>query len=88
MIIALGGRLDTGSAPQLEAELQALPKDVAALSFDFKELDYISSAGLRVVLSFQKRMNQQGKMAVFNVRDSIMEVFEVTGFSGVLTIYR
>ncbi len=88
MIIALEGRLDATTAHLLEADLQVFPKDVAALSFDFRDLEYLSSAGLRIILSFQKRMNQQGKMAIFNASNGIIDVFEVTGFSGMLTILR
>ncbi len=84
--IALEGRLDTTTAPQLEKELKADVADVTELSFDFEKLEYISSAGLRVLLSAQKIMNKQGHMAIRNVNDDIMEIFEVTGFSDILDI--
>ena len=83
--IALGGRLDTSTAPELETELNASLPGVTELIFDFAELVYISSAGLRLVLSAQKTMNKQGSMVIKNVNDTIMEVFEITGFSDILT---
>lgn len=84
--IALAGRLDTTTAPALEAELNASLADVTELTFDFAQLEYISSAGLRVLLAAQKVMNKQGKMTVRNVSSDIKEVFEITGFSDILTI--
>lgn len=84
--IALEGRLDTTTAPQLEAELKASLNDISELVFDFSKLEYISSAGLRVLLSAQKVMNQQGSMKIINVSAEIMEVFEITGFTDILTI--
>ncbi len=84
--LALEGRMDTVTAPQLEAELKASLPGVSALTFDFAKLDYISSAGLRVLLSAQKVMNRQGSMKIVNVNETIMEVFEVTGFVDILTI--
>ena len=84
--IALSGRLDTTTAPELEKELKASMDDVTSLVIDMKALEYISSAGLRVLLSAQKIMNKQGKMTVKNVNETIMEIFEVTGFSDILTI--
>jgi len=86
LTVTLSGRLDTTTAPQLEAELKSSLEGVTALTLDFKELEYISSAGLRVLLSAQKVMMRQGKMVVCNVNDTILEVFEVTGFSDVLTL--
>lgn len=80
------GRLDTTTAPQLEAELKQSLGDASSLRFDFAELEYISSAGLRVLLSAQKAMNKQGNMVIANVNDTIMEIFEVTGFQDILTI--
>ena len=80
------GRLDTTTAPQLEAELKSSISGVTELVLDFAGLEYISSAGLRVLLSAQKGMKKQGKMVVRNVNDTIMEVFEVTGFSDFVTI--
>ena len=86
LIIALEGRLDTTSAPQLETEVKSTLSDVKDLTFDFSRLDYISSAGLRVLLSAQKVMNKQGSMRITNVNETIMEVFDVTGFVDILTI--
>ena len=86
LTVALEGRLDTTTAPELETELMGVIDDVAALTLDFEKLDYISSAGLRVLLSAQKKMNTKGEMKLTNVNDTIMEIFEVTGFSDILTI--
>lgn len=84
--IALEGRLDTTTAPQLEAELKSSLNDVKELVFDFSKLEYISSAGLRCLLAAQKVMNAQGSMKITNVASEIMEVFEITGFTDILTI--
>ena len=84
--IALEGRLDTTTAPQLEKELKEDVNGVSELTVDFAKLEYISSAGLRVLLSAQKIMNKQGHMVIRNVNDDIMEIFEVTGFSDILDI--
>ncbi|MBR4212078.1 MAG: STAS domain-containing protein [Oscillibacter sp.] len=87
LTVELEGRLDTTTAPKLEAELRPVLKDgVAELTIDLKALDYVSSAGLRVLLSAQKIMNKQGEMTVRNVNDDVMEVFEVTGFVDLLNI--
>ena len=86
LTIALEGRLDTMTAPELEAALKDTLNGVEELTFDFEKLDYISSAGLRVLLSAQKTMNRQGSMKVVHVNEIIMEIFEVTGFSDILTI--
>ncbi len=86
LTIELVGRLDTTTAPQLEGELNSSLSGVTDLVFDFAQLEYISSAGLRVLLSAQKTMNKQGSMVIHNVNDDIMEVFEITGFSDILTI--
>ncbi|MBR4895728.1 MAG: STAS domain-containing protein [Clostridia bacterium] len=86
LTLALEGRLDTITAPELEAVLKEELEDVEALTFDFTALEYISSAGLRVLLSAQKQMNRQGTMKVTGVGEVIMEIFEVTGFSDILTI--
>lgn len=83
--ISLSGRLDTTTAPKLEAALQSL-EGVAELDLDFAALEYLSSAGLRVLLAAQKVMNRQGRMVVRHVNETIMEVFEVTGFVDILTI--
>ena len=79
------GRLDTTTAPQLEAEIKQLD-GITNLIFDFEELEYLSSAGLRVLLTAQKTMNKQGEMIIKNVNDTITEIFEVTGFIDILTI--
>lgn len=84
--IALEGRLDTTTAPELENELKEALEGITNLEFDFSKLEYISSAGLRVLLSAQKTMNKQGEMAITGANETIMEVFEVTGFSDILTI--
>ena len=86
LTIALEGRLDTMTAPELDQELQGKIGDITQLVFDLAQLEYVSSAGLRVLLSAQKVMNKQGKMIVKNVNEQIMEVFEVTGFTDILTI--
>ena len=86
LTIALEGRLDTNTSPQLEKELKDEIDGVTSLTFDFKALEYISSAGLRVLLSAQKIMNKQGSMKITNVNSEIMEIFEVTGFSDILDI--
>lgn len=84
--IALEGRLDTTTAPQLESELKQSVADNTELILDFAKLEYLSSAGLRVLLAAQKVMNKQGKMVIRNVNDVISEVFEVTGFADILTV--
>ena len=86
LTIGVDGRLDTMTAPELDEELKASLGGVAELVMDFSDLEYISSAGLRVLLSAQKTMNTQGEMTVTGVNDVIMEIFEVTGFSDILTI--
>ena len=86
LTLFLEGRLDTTTSPQLEAELSASLAGVTQLPLDLEKLAYLSSAGLRVILAAQKRMNKQGKMVVRHVNDTIMEVFEVTGFVDILTI--
>lgn len=84
--IALIGRLDTNTSPALENELKTALNGIEELVFDFEKLEYISSAGLRIMLSTQKIMNSQGKMSLKNVGSDIYEVFEITGFSDILTI--
>ena len=86
LVIALEGRLDTSTAPNLEAELKSSLDGVASLVLDFNKLEYISSAGLRVVLAAQKAMSKQGEMKLVGVNDEVMEVFEITGFVDILTI--
>ena len=82
----LEGRLDTVTSPFLEAELKDALEGVSELTLDFEKLEYISSAGLRVLLAAQKEMNKRGTMKVTHVGETIMEIFEVTGFSDILTI--
>ena len=86
LTVALTGRLDTVTAPELEKELKASLDGVKTLTIDMTALEYISSAGLRVLLSAQKIMNKQGEMRVVHVNETILEIFEVTGFSDILTI--
>ena len=86
MTVDLEGRLDTTTAPQLEKELRDSIDGVTGLVIDLEKLDYISSAGLRVLLAMQKIMNRQGEMIIKNANETVMEVFEVTGFSDILTI--
>ena len=80
------GRLDTVTAPQMENAVKEILPGITELTFNFERLEYISSAGLRVLLSAQKAMNAQGKMTVTGVNESVMEIFEVTGFSDILNI--
>ena len=85
--LVVSGRLDTTTAPQLESVLKDSLNGVSSLAFDFSNLEYISSAGLRVLLAAQKSMNlQNGKMVIRHVNDTVEEVFEVTGFTDILTI--
>ena len=86
LTLALEGRLDTTTAPQLEAELKASLDGITELNLDFEKLEYLSSAGLRVLLAAQKVMNRQGSMVIRHVNETIQEVFEVTGFIDILTI--
>ena len=84
--ILLTGRLDTTTAPQLEADLKQVLDGVEKLVMDFEKLEYLSSAGLRVLLSAQKTMNKQGSMVICHANETILEIFEVTGFAEILTI--
>lgn len=84
--IALEGRLDTVTAPDLESALKESMDGAETLTFDFSKLDYISSAGLRVLLSAHKAMSTKGGMKVIHVNEIVAEVFEVTGFTDILTI--
>ncbi len=86
MEICLTGRLDTQTAPELEKELDASIAGVKELVFDFANLEYVSSAGLRIILKAQKTMNTQGSMKLINVNDNVMEVFDITGFVDILNI--
>jgi len=86
LVVSLAGRLDTLTAPQLEDELMNEIDNVTSLVLDFAGLEYVSSAGLRVLLSAQKKMNAKGSMVLRNVSEEIREIFDVTGFSDILTI--
>lgn len=86
LVVDVQGRLDTVTAPELEQELASVLDDAEGLTLDFAKLDYISSAGLRVLLSTQKRMMDKGGMTITNANEEIMEVFDITGFSSILTI--
>ena len=85
-VVTREGRLDTTTAPQLENELKSFMESVSSLVFDFENLEYISSAGLRVLLTAQKFMSKQGSMKLIHVKEDVNEIFEVTGFSDILTI--
>ena len=80
------GRLDTTTAPELEAAVDGCAADIKELVLDCGELEYVSSAGLRVILKAQKLMNAQGSMKLIHVNETIMEVFDITGFADILTI--
>ena len=84
--LIVSGRLDTQTAPELENELDSTLPGIKELTFDMTNLEYVSSAGLRVILKAQKAMNTQGSMKLTGVNDSIMEVFDITGFIDILTI--
>ena len=86
LTLTLSGRLDTNTSPALEAELKHSVDGVKELIFDFSDVEYISSAGLRILLAAQKVMNRQGSMKLTGVSADVMEVFEITGFSDILTI--
>lgn len=86
LIVKVTGRLDSAGAPELEESLKNDLENLKSLVFDFADLEYISSAGLRVLLSCQKVMNQKGSMVVKNVNQSIKEIFDITGFADILTI--
>lgn len=84
--VKLEGRLDTTTAPELEAAMKEGIDGITDLTLDFEKLTYVSSAGLRVILALQKSMNRQGSMKLTHVSSDIMEVFEITGFCDILTI--
>ena len=86
LLLKISERLDTTTAPQLDETLEGALEGIDMLSFDFSELEYLSSAGLRSLLSAQKKMSSQGSMIIKNVNEMINEIFEVTGFSDILTI--
>ena len=85
-VLKISEALDTETAPELEALLRNELEGVDDLTFDFEELEYVSSAGLRVIIFAQKMMNEAGKMKIIHVNESIMEIFEITGFSSIVTI--
>lgn len=85
LVLTVSGRLDTTTAPELDAKIGEIGPDVKKLVMDFIKLEYISSAGLRVLLAAQKKMSKQGRMVLINVNATVKEVFEITGFSDVLT---
>ncbi len=84
--LIVSGRLDTQTAPELESELDSVLEGLKELTIDFTDLEYVSSSGLRVILKAQKAMSAQGSMKLTGVNDSIMEVFDITGFLDILTI--
>jgi anti-sigma B factor antagonist len=86
LVVKVAGRMDSVSAPELEAALNESLDGVEELVFDFSELEYISSAGLRVLLTSYKKMNSQGTMTIININDIIREIFEVTGFAEIFTV--
>ena len=85
-VLSLEGRLDTTTAPSLEKELKEVSDGISDLTLDFSALEYISSAGLRVLLSAQKLMNKQGEMKITHINEIVMEILDITGFSTILTI--
>ena len=86
LTLSPAGRLDTATAPQLQAVINGNIAGVTDLTFDLKKLDYLSSAGLRVLMSAQKVMNKQGKMKLINVNDDVTDIFDMTGLADVFTI--
>lgn len=86
LTLVLEGRLDTMTAPRLESDLRSSIDGIEKLVLDFASLEYISSAGLRILLSTQKIMNKQGSMVIRNVNEDVMDIFTITGFSDILTI--
>ena len=88
LTVVLSGRLDTITAPELEAELRSDIDGITLLTFDLTDLEYISSAGLRVLMWAQRIMNSQGKMKVCHVNETVEEIFDITGFSEILTIVK
>ena len=86
LILHIAGRIDTKTAPELEQTVREALEGLTELTFDLRETAYISSAGLRILLIAQKRMNKQGKMTVTNANSDLMDILEVTGFTDILTI--
>ena len=85
-VLTLSGRIDSNTARDLEREVKAALDGVTDFTLDMEKIEYISSAGLRVLLAAQKQMNKQGKMTILHVNETVMEIFEITGFSDILTI--
>ena len=85
-VLTLSGRIDSNTARDLEREVKAVLDGVTDFTLDMEKIEYISSAGLRVLLAAQKQMNKQGKMTILHVNETVMEIFEITGFSDILTI--
>lgn len=86
LLLSISGRLDTSTAPQLETVIANELNDITELVFDFANLEYISSVGLRALLKAQKKMNVVGSMKLLHVNEAIMEIFEITGFNAILNI--
>lgn len=86
LTFAVEGRLDTTTAPEFEKAANEIPEEITELTIDAEKLEYVSSAGLRVFLMIQKKMNAQGKMIVKNLTESVREVFDITGFSDIINI--
>lgn len=86
VLLELSGRIDSNTSVELDRQIKESIGGAAEFTMDMKEIEYISSAGLRVLLAAQKQMNKQGKMKVLNVNETVMEVFEITGFADILTI--
>lgn len=86
LIIKVVGRLDTNSSPKLEEEIKNIDESVTTLILDFEQLIYVSSSGLRIVLGLQKSMSKKGKLIIRNLNDIVKEIFDITGFSSILTI--
>lgn len=86
LLFRVSGRLDTTSSPVLEKELSEIEDNITTVILDFAKLEYVSSSGLRIILSLQKQMNKKGKLIIRNVGNMVKEVFDITGFSSILTI--
>ncbi len=86
LTLHIAGRLDTTTAPELEKTVAEIPAEVTDLTLDMAEVAYVSSAGLRVLLGAQKKMNKQGKMRLIGVCEEVLDVLEMTGFADILTI--
>lgn len=86
LVVKVIGRVDTVTAPELESQVKESLEGITNLELNLEELEYISSAGLRVILSLQKIMNKQGRLIITNVNETVQDIFEVTGFSEILTI--